>query len=164
MLSESGFQGSLSGYSLKTAKDQEQAPWVKLAVKHTAEGEVQTFLDSLEKAFAVHNFKNLFNTTVQWDKMVFAHLHFDVTVQFDTQTFDATLTSLSVARKTTGGVDSFTYSMVFEKDRSTDNLDDVLILNYLKRKHKNEDDKSVLTLFNVKISKAEEKEDDEVLN
>lgn len=159
LFSTQGFQGTLSKFAYKNKGDGPSE--VHLLVKHTSEGEIQNFLDDLEKIFNRENIKSLFLVPLHWDKAVInkSGMGFPVSLTFDEVEFDALLTTITVNRKFKQGVESFEYSMLFEKEVDADNLDKVLVTEYLNTKHENEDGKKVLTMFQVKLKRAEDKKD-----
>lgn len=164
IFSTQGFEGSLDKFGYKSHG--ESVSNVVLNIKHSSEGEIQNFLDDMEQIFNRENVKGLFTPPVQWSKMIVngaGSMGLSIVITFDEVEFDAILSTITVARKFKQGVESYEYNIAFEKEVDSDNLDKILITEYLKRKHKNEDDKTVLTMFQVKIRRAEPKKDN-ILN
>lgn len=164
LLSNQGFQASLDKFGYKSHG--ESVSNVVLNIKHSSEGEIQNFLDDIEKVFNRENVRTLFTPPVQWSKMIVngGNIGLNVSIIFDEVEFDAILSTITVARKFKQGIESYEYNIAFEKEVDSDNLDKVLITEYLKRKHKNEDDKTVLTMFQVKIRRAEDPKKETILN
>ncbi len=152
ILATQGFQGTLIKLNAKGG----EVPVMTLAIKHTEEGEFQSFLETLEKAFGLKNICTLFETPVQFDSMVISSpLNKEVTVEFDEVEFDGYLRSIKIARKDKSGTEVFTYTLSFDKDVSSTSIDKTLALEYLNRKEE-VDGKKVLQTYQVKIKpKAE---------
>lgn len=156
LFSTQGFQGALTK---KVDKGGDKG-FVRLTIKHTEEGEIQSFLDDVEKTLNVENVKPLFTDRVIWDKINIKNLAHDVSVEFDEVEFDALLVEINVARKVKNGIESFEYNIVLQKEVSDDNLDRVLTVEYLGRKHEDSDGKTKVTLFQTKLKTREKKVDD----
>ncbi len=138
---------------------------VKITIKHTCEGEIQDFLNNMEKEFNLENIASLFSGKVLWDKIILANdINFPVTVEFDEVEFDANLVSVTVNRKMKEGSESYDYMMVFQKEVSADNSDVILQTEYLNRKDEDDNGKMKLTAFQVKVRKQDKKDEPAALN
>jgi hypothetical protein len=156
ILSTQGFTGVLCKWAVKGHPLAD----IKMTIKHNCEGEIQNFLDNMEKEFNLESISSLFSGKVLWDKLILCNdINFPVTVEFDEVEFDANLVSVTVKRSMKEGSESYEYSMVFQKEVAADNLDKVLQTEYLNRKDEDEDGKMKTTLFQVKIRKQEKKDD-----
>ena len=129
----------------------------KVSIKHTNEGDVQSFLDSFEDALGNNNFKQLFKFPVRWKKMAidtsdYEKNHFRV--NFDEIEFDANLVEISITRKVKNGLDVFEYLLTFLKDVESE--DTSIAVAYLNRKEENEDGKKVIVQYPVKLELTDE--------
>ena len=161
LLSTQGFQGFMTKWAVKGYPLAD----VKITIKHTCEGEIQNFLENMEKEFNLENIASLFNGRVLWDKVILANdMNFPVTIEFDEVEFDANLVSVTAVRKMKKGTETYEYNMVFQKEVSADNSDVVLQTEYLNRKDEDEDGKMKLTQFQVKVRKQAKKDAPAPLN
>ncbi len=161
ILSTQGFMGMMTKWAVKGYPIAD----VKMTIKHTCEGEIQNFLENMEKEFNLENIASLFSGKVLWDKIILANdINFPVTVEFDEVEFDANLVSITVNRKMKEGSESYDYMMVFQKEVSADNSDVVLQTEYLNRKDEDDNGKMKLTAFQVKVRKQDKKDEPAALN
>lgn len=153
-----GFTGVLSKKSDKAGE-----PTIcLLSIKVSIEGELQNFLDTMEKALNMSNIISLFKCPVMWDKTTInENLNHSVEVEFDQVTFNARLVSISASKKFKKDIETYDYVLNFEKDIASDNIDKVLSSEYLGRREENAEGKMVLVKYQIKMKPVTEvKEDD----
>lgn len=129
--------------------------FVKIGIKHTNVGDVQSFLSSIEDKLNIKNIKPLFAYPVRWKKLVIDTSDYEKNtfdVSFDEITFQATLNDIQISRKTKDGTDIFEYTLNFRKEVGVDNEDSVTAKTYLKYKEENEDGKMVIKEFPVELT------------
>ena len=141
---------------------------VKLSIKHSNEGSVQTFLDSFVKKLAIDGIDNNFTFPVRWKKLVFDVSDFinkTYLVKFDEVEFKADLDEISITHKFANGNELFDYNLSFTKEPSKDNLDLVIAEAYLNYKEENDAGKKEFYDFPVTmelIEKTESQVDDDM--
>jgi hypothetical protein len=156
-----GFTGTLQSLSHKGG----DPTIVKLKIKHVYEGELQNFLDSMEKTLNIKNITKLFENPILWDKLVLdSDINHAVGIEFDAVAFDAYLSGISITRKFRKDTEVYEYMLEFEKDVATDNLDKTLAIEYLNRKEENDDGKKVPVLYQIKLVLKKDKQEDEGIN
>jgi hypothetical protein len=133
--------------------------FVKIGIKHTDVGDIQTFLSSFEEKLSATNVKSLFEYPVRWKKIVIDTSDYEKNtflVGFDEIEFDAQLQEIHVTRKNRHGLDSFEYTLHFLKEVGRDNEDSTIAKTYLKYKEENEEGKLVIKEFPVDLELLDE--------
>jgi len=149
------FLGTLKKYETVRIDDEIQ---VKVLIKHSDEGSVQTFLNSFSKKLGIDNVESLFTYPVRWKKMVLDTSDFiqrTYTITFGEVEFIANLQEISIAHKLNQGSELFDYSLHFTKEASTDLLDKLVAEAYLDYKEENDDGKKVIVEFDVSLELME---------
>lgn len=132
---------------------------VKFTVKHSEIGQVQFFLESIEKELKHKNIMSLFDYEVQWksitlDASDWIKNYF--VLDFDESQFDARLTEIKITRKSKQGSDHFDYIMTFQKELGANNQDSIFAKTYLNYKEEDENGKKIVILFDVNLTPTEE--------
>jgi len=136
---------------------QDETVYSKVVIKHTNEGDVQSFINSFEKELGTNNYKQLFEFPVRWKKLSIDTSDYTKNyflVEFDEIDFNAKLVDISISRKNKNGIDVFEYMLTFIKD--VENGDTAIAVSYLNNKEENEDGKKVFVEYSVKLTLTEE--------
>jgi len=134
---------------------EENDVFVKFSIKHTSEGDVQSFIDSFEQKIANDSIKSLFNYPIRWKKIVIDTTDYEkchMNVSFDEVDFDCDLTEIAVSRKIKNGAESFEYVLTFSKDVGLQNEDSAFVKTYLKYKEEDENGKKKIVEFDVNLT------------
>lgn len=148
------FNGTLTKHS-HVCKDGKVL--VKFSIKHSEVGEVQTFLQPIERELKYNNIMSLFDYEVQWknltiDSSDWIKRYF--TVEFSDFKFEAFLTEVKITRKHKQGIDTFDYILTFQKESAND--DTLFAQTYLNYKEEDENGKKITIMFDVNLTPAEE--------
>jgi len=130
----------------------------KVSIKHTNEGDMQSFLNSFEDTLETNNFKQLFTFPVRWKKLGIDTSDYEKNhfiVDFDSVQFTARLVDIAITRKCKNGIDIFEYVLSFMKE--VENEDTSIAVAYLNRKEEDEDGKKNIVEYDVKLTLTDEK-------
>ena len=125
--------------------------FIKIVIKHTNHGEIQTFLNPMSKKLAL-DFEQLFTFPVRWKKMVFDTSDYDrktYNIKFGDVEFVADLDDISITHKFLDGAEIFEYYFGFSKESSKDTLDRLMAEAYLNYKEEDENGKKIAVEFDV---------------
>lgn len=134
---------------------------IKLTIKHTDEGAVQTFLNPYFEKIAITNTQSIFEYPVIWKKLSFDTSDFvqkTFKVTYGAVSFEAQLKEINVTHKMVEQNDVFDYQFHFTKVPSNDNQDKVIAEAYLNYKEENEDGKEVMMEFDVEMELLDKKD------
>ncbi len=136
------------------SKAKEEAVLLTFNIRHTAEGEIQQFLDSYATRCSQENIRFLTQYPVQW-RSIHIEAAYKFKVEFDELEFEAILRSIKVRRtlKKNPVTEVFTYDLGFEKEIDKDT--DLVLPTFLNQKEMDENGKKKLIYYNVGLEPLE---------
>lgn len=143
------FESVLSGLKA-IAKTESDDSKTQIILRHTAEGEIQNFLNSYQIE-CKEQINHFFQAPVIW-KSIKIEANFKFSLIFDCLKFEAILKEIRVSRSFKKGIEVFNYDLILEKEIDSN---DSLLSGFLKQKEIDENGKKNLVKFCTELEPIE---------
>lgn len=159
MYSSNGFNAYLTEYKPVVNKDNQIQ--IKMTLKYEADGEVQPFLNSVDRVLGLEKFAHYFQPAIIWDSIEFGdelNISSDMEIEFGDsfESFPVVFNSVKVVRKYKDSVDSYVYTLKFTKEVSDGNTDISIAAAYLNAKRPDEEGREKKVKFHFKLKSLED--------
>lgn len=134
------------------SKAKEESVVMLFTLKHVAEGDIQTFLQSFADKCKQENIDFLFRYPVQW-KQINIEAAYKFKMEFDEVEHECILRGIRVSKSHKQGSEFFTYQLDFEKE--FDSREDQLFISYLNQKEMDETGKKKFIEYSTYLTPLE---------